>query len=51
MSLPPRFNTCREHPYEEAHGLSLSNDQNINEELSRVDDMAVLVNATISQRR
>ena len=37
--------------YEEAYGLSLGNDQNISDALSRVDDIAVLGNAIFSQCR
>ena len=39
------------HSYEEAYGLSLGNDRDIDEGLSRVEDMAVLGNAIFSQCR
>ena len=39
------------HSYEETYSLSLGNDRDIHEGLSRVDDMAVLGNAVFSQCR
>lgn len=39
------------HSYEEAYGLSLGNNRDIDEGLSRVDDMTVLGNAIFSQCR
>lgn len=39
------------HSYEETYGLSLGNDRDIDEGLSRVEDMAVLGNAIFSQCR
>lgn len=39
------------HSYEEAYGLSLGNDRDIDEGLSRVEDIAVLGNAIFSQCR